>query len=118
MKILILEDSHQRHHQFRINFIGHLLTIVETVPECIEALQTEEFDAICLDHDLGGKEMVKSGDGTGYEVAVWLTKNKDRTPKHLYIHSMNSTGAKNMKNVLESAGLSVTYAPGLWTNKQ
>jgi len=114
MKILILEDNVYRHHKFRIKFIGHLVTIVETVYECIDALESDEFDAICLDHDLGEKEMVNSGDGTGYEVAVWLTKNKDRTPKHIYIHSCNPVGAKNMKNVLESAGYSVIYSPRLW----
>jgi len=29
-----------------------------------------------LDHDLGGKQMVASGNNTGYEVAKWLSKKQ------------------------------------------
>jgi hypothetical protein len=46
-----------------------------TASEAIEYLNSFEFDAVFLDHDLGEKTMVASGPGTGYEVAVMLKSN-------------------------------------------
>lgn len=118
MRILILEDDAKRHKQFKMNFIGHVLTIVETAHECIEALVKEKFDALFLDHDLGGEQMVASGKGTGYEVALWLSKHIDYAPKEIYVHSLNIPGALNMINVLSGVGIYAVRAPFLWLNKQ
>ena len=118
MKILILDDDLIRHSQFRDNFgYGlHDLTFVTTVEQAISKLSLNEYDAIFLDHDLGGKQMVTSGghEPTGYDVAVWLKNNPDRCPKQIYIHSYNPTGAQNMKGLLPQAEL----IPGLWQIKQ
>jgi len=70
------------------------------------------YDILSIDHDLGGKTYVESGEGTGYEVAEWLYENPDRKPKEIYLHSLNSAGRKNMKNVLPES----VEAPFAWKN--
>lgn len=110
MNVLVLDDSLERLKMFRQNLKGHSVTTVETSKDAITQLAQNDFDTLFLDHDLGGQAFVKSGDGTGFEVAIWLAKNPDRKPKQIVIHSFNPTGAQNMKNVLPEAQL----APGCW----
>jgi len=74
----------------------------QTASETIQALKDKEYDAIFLDHDLGGKVMVKSGIGTGYEVAEWIAENLEEVPQ-VILHSMNPVGVENMKSVLPTA---------------
>jgi CheY-like chemotaxis protein len=112
MNVLVLDDSLERLRVFRQNLIGHSVTTVETSKDAISKLSQHDFDTVFLDHDLGGKAFVKSGDGTGFEVAEWLSKHPEKKPKQIIIHSFNPTGAQNMKNVLPEAQL----APGCWTS--
>jgi len=110
MKILILEDSLERVKKFREKFIGHEVVVTEFSKECIKLLSENTYDAIFLDHDLGGAIMVSSGENTGYEVAEWLSKNPVYQPRTIIIHSFNPSGAKNMKAVLSNAIIN----PGAW----
>lgn len=104
MKILVLEDDPVRHISFRKNLADHDLDIVTTSKEAIQKLQDDElYDALFLDHDLGGKVMVASGDGTGYEVAKWLESNPFAKPEKIYLHTMNPVGQQNMKQALPEA---------------
>ena len=118
MKILILDDDLVRHQLFRDNFgYGlHDLTMVTTVDQTISKLALNNYDAVFLDHDLGGHQMVVSGgkEPTGYDVAVWLKNNPDRCPETVIIHSFNPDGARKMKELLPQAEL----VPGLWNMKQ
>ncbi len=116
MKILILDDDTDRHAQFKLNYASHELTHVLTADEAIEALKHNIFDVVCLDHDLGGMQMVDSWgtEPTGYLVAKWIAMNPDRKPKMIYIHSFNPDGARNMHNILPGSIL----APGMWKIKQ
>jgi hypothetical protein len=61
-------------------------------------------------------QMVESGgkEPTGYDVAKWLSENPDRQPNQIYIHSLNTVGARNIHNILPSSKL----APKAWTVKQ
>lgn len=111
MKILILEDSDERQRTFRGNLIGHSVEIHATATAVISRLQAEKWDWLFLDHDLGGKTMVPSGPGTGYEVACWLEQHPDRMPWQIVIHSFNNTGAARMKATLPQAHV----IPGVWT---
>lgn len=103
MKILILEDDDNRRKSFMRNLIGHDVTIVDRSKAAIERLEAGEWDALYLDHDLGGEVMVESGENTGYEVAKWLEMHKERQPKHMILHTFNPIGMENMQNALPNA---------------
>jgi len=115
MKILILEDDKERIKQFKWwAYQNHQLTIVSTVGDTISELEENEFDLLCLDHDLGQEVYVESTgkEETGYLVALWLAENPERKPEHIIIHSLNTVGRENMKAVLPEA----TVYPFVWMN--
>lgn len=103
LNILILEDDDVRMKQFYRKFIGNNVVHTERADECIHFLKKGRFDVLFLDHDLGGKVMVSSGSGTGYEVAEWLEKHPKRQPDQIFVHSYNPVGAKNICDALPSA---------------
>jgi CheY-like chemotaxis protein len=103
MNVLVLEDSEERCKHFRRALIGHSLDITEFSKEAIQMLKDKDYDILFLDHDLGGQQMVKSGEDTGYEVAAWLSLNPTRKPPEIYLHSLNSCGRDNMRCVLPDA---------------
>lgn len=105
MKILILDDDEMRHKHFKKELCFHDLTHVYTSKECIQKLSEETFDCVFLDHDLGGQQMVESGENTGYEVCLWLRDNPDKRPKQIIIHTMNPVGRQNMLNVLPESDI-------------
>lgn len=110
MRILILEDDPERHKAFRRNLIGIEVKIVEHTHEAIQLLQEEDWDALFLDHDLGGKVYCESGPGTGWEVAEWLSRNLERAPKIVITHSLHDIGRANICKVFPRA----IEAPHLW----
>lgn len=123
MRILILDDDRDfdepdnlekagriRIPAFKRKFIGHNVVWVQTATEAIAALANEDWDALFLDHDLGGEAYVQSGPGTGYEVAVWLEQHPDRKPPQIFLHSLNPAGRDNMKAALPEA----IHAPFAW----
>ncbi|MBE3085374.1 MAG: response regulator [Bacteroidetes bacterium] len=114
MHILILDDEEIRLQTFRQKLIGHVVDCAKTTQETIKFLQEKEYSVLFLDHDLGGKQMVPSGPGTGYEVACWLEAHPERKPKTIYLHSFNEPGRTNMKRALPEA----IMAPGAWLTIQ
>ena len=113
MKILFLDDSLDRHTTFDKLFgdDSNDITYVETAEEAISALcKRMPYDAIFLDHDLGGEYFVKSGDGTGYEVAEFISDNLDYKPI-IIIHSMNPSGGVNMHKKLHDNGFKSILQP-------
>jgi len=110
MNILILDDDFIRHEKFNKVLTGHNITNVSDSKQAIQKLQEEKFDIIFLDHDLGGQVFVESGENTGYEVALWLSNNKQNHKGRIIIHSFNPIGAANMKALLPSAEV----IPGAW----
>jgi len=52
---------------------------------------------------------VPSGPDTGWEVAEWLSRNPDRKPKTIIIHSMNEKAAPKMLELLPGA----LWKPGM-----
>lgn len=112
MKILILDDDWERHHAFRRKMIGHVVKHVVTSKECIEALETEEFDIAFLDHDLGGQTMVDPTRGdTGYAVAEWISKNLQKKPARVIVHSFNPVGGPKMEALIPGS----KWIPGAWS---
>jgi CheY-like chemotaxis protein len=117
MKVLILEDSAERIFRFKEKLIGHEYEITQDTKYCIELLKTQDFDYIFLDHDLSNI-FEKPGEGTGYEVAKWISEHPDRAPRKILIHTMNNIGAAAMMNILGDVGIRATYIPLLWEKLQ
>ena len=119
MRILVLEDDQERHKQFKANFSEWLgkpvdLVLVATAKEAIDLLKPRrKWGMLFLDHDLGGKTMVESGLGTGYEVATWLEAHPKKVPKYVVIHSFNPTGSERMAQALKGS----VKIPGAWCHK-
>lgn len=116
-KILFLDDDPQRHVAFQ-KFIAKkgLTDTTElhacfTAQEAIELLKNNEYDAIHLDHDLGGKIYVEEVENTGYEVALWIRDHLESLPNLIIIHTYNPAGAERMMNVLKERTSNVFYIP-------
>ena len=113
MRILILEDTGERIFKFRKNLQGAILDITKDTKECINFLKNNKYDYLFLDHDLGNIFM-KPGEGTGYEVAKFISENPELAPPRIIIHSMNNVGAAAMMQVLGDAGIRAKYVPCTW----
>ena len=102
--ILIIEDDLRRRNQFFRNFLNVDIHIALTTEIAIGMIKNnEKYDMIFFDHDLG-----KGGEAI--DIAKWLSNNKNKIPKNIYIHSANPVGAKNIKGYLKHAKL----APMIW----
>lgn len=113
MNILILEDCPERRKSFSFRFADHNIVFTEDTKEAIKLLAEQKWDALFLDHDLGGNVYVPSGPGTGYEVAKWLEENQNRMPMVVYIHTLNPSGQEKMKAALPNA----IVAPFAWLSE-
>jgi len=102
MKLLFLDDDKNR-REVAVKRWGlkHELHTAETAGEAIQLLQLYSYDYVSLDHDLGGKVFVDSGKGTGYEVAVFISRMTN-PPPIVIVHSWNFHGAQNMLHILQN----------------
>ena len=116
MRILIVEDSKERQKQFEANLYTHDITIVETVEDAIKKLSNViRWDVLFLDHDLGGQVYVPSDNkDTGYQVAKFLSDNKQYLPYNIIVHSLNYEGAKNILSLLKEQAMHIPFA---WTKE-
>ena len=111
-RVLILEDDANRVFTFKKNLVGLSVYVEETATGAIHKLNTESWDLLLLDHDLGGEQMVSSDNkNTGSEVARWLSENPDKKPPVIILHSFNPIGRNNMKKLLPESAM----IPGIWT---
>jgi CheY-like chemotaxis protein len=109
MKVFILEDDPSRIEWFKTALANEDLDITEDVEEAMKWLRETKYDAIFLDHDLGGEQMVSSDVwNTGSTVARMIheTENKDLM---VIIHSWNPTGARIMLDSLRDNGVTAHY---------
>jgi CheY-like chemotaxis protein len=101
MRILFLDDDPTRIQKFKQAMIGHEVIAVETADDAIARLRAESFDAVSLDHDLGGEVYVASEEhNTGYSVAKEMVTIENRPTT--IIHSYNPVGAKRMADKLNA----------------
>lgn len=114
MKILVLDDSVERQIAFKAWLDSDDVTCIETAKECIDLLDSQTWNVVFLDHDLGGETMVSSGPGTGYEVAQWLVDHPDKIPGQVVVHSMNPVGRNNIRQLISRVLPGVETAPGCW----
>lgn len=104
MRILVLDDSKSRHEQFRKNLpYTWDLWFTYEAEECIDLLDTQKWDVLFLDHDLGNRVFCPSDENSGYAVACWLEEFPSRKPKVIVIHSANPVGARKMWMALKDA---------------
>lgn len=107
-KILILEDDMNRMKQFKVKFRGHSIYHFDNANEAIEELKRTKFDLICLDHDLGGKQMEWDEDNNGMMVAEYLKENPQECKT--VVHSFNNIRGPLMADIITNA----VYIPGFW----
>lgn len=112
-RILFLDDSRERHTQFKKDNSGDWdagFVHVYTAHDAIQYLKTwPVFDVVCLDHDLEDADPAH----TGYAVAefIGLHMDRDKLPKHVIIHSWNPSGAARMAEALRQGGVSFERRP-------
>lgn len=114
MKVLVLEDDHNRMKAIRQALIGHIHTWVTDVESAIANIQCGAYDALMLDHDLGDEHYNgRYDDRTGMAVVDWLVVNPIPF-KCVIIHSYNTVRGREMYLRLCDAGYPVIYSPGCW----
>lgn len=101
MKILIVEDDGLRITQFMRWLRGHDLAVATTAAEAKRLLRWRRFDAVFLDHDLGGVFADTPDRNTGAEVAKYMVRRRLRLP--CIIHTHNPAGAEYMRSMLPHA---------------
>lgn len=100
MKILIVEDSHQRIHWFMHELEGHDVKVAMDAETGKALILKEKYDIIFLDHDLGDRAFVDSDDpNTGFQVAKVQLESINLDTETI-VHSLNPVGAQNIKNLL------------------
>lgn len=100
MRVLVLEDSHERIKVFKVKLAEHDVYFFDNVKDAVAAVKYDEpFEYFFIDHDLDDKVYVDSNEpNTGYQFAKFLA---EEGIKGTFIaHTMNPAGAENIKAVL------------------
>lgn len=103
-KVLVVEDSPRRVKAMR----GHGLVpedawVAETSVDAVEAIQRKAWVEVWLDFDL-------LGSGTGADAARALAAAPWR-PEIVHIHSTNTSGGIEMRDILAGAGIQAQWIP-------
>ncbi len=114
MKILVVDDSKERHYGFRdIYYPEHEMRKAFNVRGAIYELEHHDFDLVHLDHDLMDFEQFDDGrkpiEHTGMEICSYLIR-RGYLGK-VIIHSWNTPASLKMKKLFEDAGITVSYEP-------
>jgi CheY-like chemotaxis protein len=115
--ILFLDDVAERAALFSARSTGadRARTIwARTAAEAVEALEVHgpNFDALHLDHDLGGSQYQDSrSEDSGMEVVRWLERHDAAKGAKVTIHTWNLPAGKRMVERLSAAGYKVTQRP-------
>ena len=101
MKVLVLEDSHERIKTFKKNLKDHDVYFFDSVEDAIQAVELDgPFETFFIDHDLDHRVFVDSNEpNTGYQFAKYLAEKKIQA--QFIAHTMNPAGAENIKAVLQ-----------------
>lgn len=99
MNIFILEDDLMRMQWFRERLIAHTITHAESCTQVDRFVGP--YDLICLDHDLGGRQMTDHKDN-GATFAKMIVDRIGNAA--VIIHSYNADGAKRIQSILPPLG--------------
>lgn len=73
----------------------------------VEALQSEEWDVLLLDHDLACYD-ADGREWTGYDVMCWLEEHPEHIPKkEIHIVSSNPVGRSRMQCIIDKLYISI-----------
>jgi len=112
---LILEDDEGRCYWFQQQLADREHDITCDIQQAIAWLETRDYEAILLDHDLTEEHYYSDAhddEGTGYAIASWLAAHPERQPNAtIVVHSLNYVGAKRMLDVLRDAGRTAEHVP-------
>jgi hypothetical protein len=75
--------------------------VARTYDEAIKLLDTELFDIVSFDHDLGDNNVPER---TGYTILMKVVQDKvdgKPVPKEFHVHSANPVGVERMLGVIE-----------------
>jgi len=112
MKVLVLEDNPARISFFQSACKGDELHIATTMDGFADAVSSEVFDKMFLDHDLGGLTFVSSdSENSGYQAVKYMVEHGLQRNADIIVHSCNPAGAQNMVSLLQSMDYKVRAAP-------
>lgn len=109
MRIFVLEDNPSRIAWFVKRFIGHDVTYADSCTQVDRYVPP--YDLVCLDHDLGGRQMEEhEDDGSAFVTAIVLRLRSQGRPPVIVIHSFNEFGALRMQQTIGWLGRGVQKA--------
>lgn len=106
MRILFLDDNHERHRCFRKKAKNHTVDRAYTYDEATQYISKFTYDLIYLDHDLAPMDAnynYNPNERTGYDVAKFLSQVEHNFGKIVFVHSLNPSGRENIKSVLTTS---------------
>jgi len=115
IRVFLLDDDHRRHDWFTRRFKGDVIDIADNVERGRELLETNNYDAIFLDHDLHPEHYNAAStddERTGFAIAVWLATHPDlQRASTILVHTRNADGAMRMIEELRRAGRNAEFVP-------
>ena len=115
INIFLLDDDARRHRWFVKRFQGDQVDVAENVADAKNLLQSKNYDAVFLDHDLLPEHYesdTHDDENTGYAIAKWLSNNRDiQSATVIIIHTRNSDGGMRMVELLRENERNVEYVP-------
>jgi CheY-like chemotaxis protein len=94
MATLLIDDQQQRQDTYQADVWA------KTYQAGIEALASQHFDLLYLDHDLGDFSGSGGREMSGYDVLCWLEQNMQHLPGAIQIVSSNGGGVPRMRLVI------------------
>lgn len=102
--VLVVEDSPRRIKAMReAGIIPADAHCASTADQAIAAVRQQAWTGVFLDYDL-------DGEGNGGDVARAIAQAPWR-PQEIHIHSTNTSGGLEMREILEAVGLEVRWEP-------
>ncbi|MBI5548922.1 MAG: hypothetical protein HY901_33995 [Deltaproteobacteria bacterium] len=115
MRVLFLDDDAYRHDCFARRLPDEEIRHVHGHDEALTALSTTRFDVVYLDHDLEDFRAVEPSElnKTGLDVARFIAGSvaAELRPAKVVVHSWNESGARQMAEILRTAGIPVLLEP-------
>ena len=71
--------------------------VCRTFDEGLEALKSQHWNVLLLDHDLGDPDPKK----TGYGIMCWIEANPHQKPDEIVLITANPVGRRNMEMVIK-----------------